>query len=231
MLTYPKLMSLYEREGVSYDATLGRQVFSKSKEHKLIIGQYARPEFECIKHWTVDEKVDGTNIRISLTRQEINGTQVDRLNFDGRTSNSQIPSTLYHYLSQTFTLEKLNPYFASANQVILFGEGYGSKIQAVGSRYSQEVSFALFDVYIDGWWCQKDKVKIIADGLGIKTAPDVTQSVGTKIQDIVDWVASKPKSLLAESELELEGVVARSNPLMLFRDGTPVMFKLRCKDF
>lgn len=35
--------------------------------------------------------------------------------------------------------------FPNASRVVLFGEGYGPKIQACGSRYRKDVSFAIFD--------------------------------------------------------------------------------------
>ena len=35
----------------------------------------------------------------------------------------------------------------------------------------------------------------------------------------------------AGSELTIEGVVVRSYPLMLFRDGSPIMWKLKVKDY
>jgi len=34
-----------------------------------------------------------------------------------------------------------------------------------------------------------------------------------------------------EKELIAEGIVARPAPLMLYRDGTPIMFKLKLKDY
>lgn len=35
--------------------------------------------------------------------------------------------------------------FPNATRVVLFGEGYGPKIQGCGGRYRKDVSFAIFD--------------------------------------------------------------------------------------
>jgi hypothetical protein len=49
--------------------------------------------------------------------------------------------------------------------------------------------------------------------------------------EIIDYVKSKPKSTVSEEDLTIEGVVVRSHPLMLFRDGSPIMFKLKVSDY
>jgi len=39
------------------------------------------------------------------------------------------------------------------------------------------------------------------------------------------------KSKIAEENREAEGIVARSHPLMLFRNSNPIMWKLKIKDY
>ena len=50
-------------------------------------------------------------------------------------------------------------------------------------------------------------------------------------EEIVDLVKSKPLSKCSEIDQVIEGVVCRSEPLMLYRNGNPVKFKLKCKEF
>ena len=50
-------------------------------------------------------------------------------------------------------------------------------------------------------------------------------------QKAIEYVKSKPLSTIAEEPKVIEGIVARSSPLMLFRDGTPIMWKIKVKDF
>lgn len=173
----------------------------------------------------IDEKVDGTNVRIFWEPNDPFSP-----NFGGRTDNAQMPTNLLQHLQQTFTREKLQKQFPDVKKVILYGEGYGPKIQACGSRYRKDVSFILFDVWIDGWWLEKQNVLDIADALDIEHT--INQSI-MSTDEVVEFVKSQPKSYIAEDRnLVMEGVIARSVPLMLFRQrNSPIMFKLKVRDF
>lgn len=90
---YPKIDSLYTRD-----------------EKFKITDEIRRPEFLVPREWFVTEKIDGTNIRISLEREmnldNPSGEEwVMRIN--GRNDNSQIPPNLLRHLQETFTLEGL----------------------------------------------------------------------------------------------------------------------------
>ena len=137
---------------------------------------------------------------------------------------------LLQHLQETITLEKLQKQFPEAKKVVLFGEGYGPKIQACGSRYRSAVSFILFDVWIDGIWLEKASVMDIALALDIEHT--IRQTIMTT-NEVVEFVKSKPKSYIAEDPtFVMEGVIAHSVPLMLFRyQHTPIMFKLKVRDF
>lgn len=113
----------------------------------------------------------------------------------------------------------------------MFGEGYGPKIQACGGRYRKDVSFILFDVCVGGCWLEKQSVAEVAIGLGIEYTTFSLAPLTT--DEVVKFVKSKPKSRISDDPtLEMEGVIARSYPMMLFRHSkTPVMFKLKCKEF
>ncbi len=227
---YPKINSLFKREGCgTFNAELNRyecDIDHKPRKSLLILGDYACPEFETINRWQVDEKVDGTNIRIIWEPENPFSPS-----YGGRTDNAQLPSHLLVHLQETFTREKLFKQFPDVKKVVLFGEGYGPKIQACGSRYRDDPSFILFDVWIDGWWIQKDNVLEIADQLDIEHTVVVNNIMPTA--EVIDFVKMHPKSYVAQdSSLVMEGIIARAYPLMLFRNHkTPIMFKLKVKDF
>lgn len=230
-MLYPKIHSLFKREGYDFPET-GK----KPKYGKLILGEYTCKEFEAIQKWTVTEKVDGTNVRIIFDRDSI----ISRVTFGGRTDNAQMPTFLLRHLQDTFTLEKMAQVFEAPSYTVLFGEGYGPKIQS-GGYYRKDASFILFDVYCSGCWLDRDGVRGVAEALGIEHCKELylptPHENGTLVtpywttQDIISFVASKPNSILAQEQHEMEGVVARSEPLMLFRKGGPIMFKLKCKYF
>ena len=222
---YPKIHSLWKREGWYFDQDKKNSPDYQNGRQSFIIGDYAQPEFGNIKKWHVEEKVDGTNIRILY----ISG----KVFIGGRTKNAQIPAHLLKYLQETFTEDILNKTFPAEEDksypnVMLYGEGYGPKIQACGGNYRKDPGFILFDVKCGPRWLQRVDVRTIAMKLNVKSCPDIGIM---EERDIVEYVKSKPKSLCSETPQIMEGVICRSEPLMLFRNKLPIMWKLKCKEF
>lgn len=203
-MKYPKIQTLWKRD--------------ENKKFIIMEGEYSKEEFKSIDRWEVTEKVDGTNIRVMWDGENVR--------FGGRTDNAQIPTFLLEYLQDKFRPELLENIISP--DTILFGEGYGNRIQKVGKKYKDKCSFILFDVMIGKWWLERDDVNDIAKQLGIDSVPVI--GIMTK-EEIVNYVKSRPKSIIAQEELTMEGIVARSNPLMLFRNGKPIIFKLKVSDY
>ena len=203
-MEYVKINSLWRRE--QYQEGL-----PKGSHGKLKQGEYSEPEFG--------------NIRIMY--------QNGNVEFGGRTDAAQIPCHLLKYLQDTFipfVLEKAFRVDAAVPypSVILYGEGYGPKIQACGGNYRKDPSFRLFDCRINGWWLQREDVYEIAQKMRIDHCPDLGIMME---EEIIDFVKSKPLSRCSEVPQMMEGVICRSEPLMLFRNGKPLMWKLKCKEF
>jgi len=96
-------------------------LFKRGPDHKVLEGQLRCPEFALVNDWRVTEKVDGTNIRVSLEPDPAFG-ETDKLSsfgwkvrFYGRTSRAQIPTFLLEYLQDTFTLEKMQNLWRGRN--------------------------------------------------------------------------------------------------------------------
>jgi len=240
-MLYPKINSLFKREGCGpYNEEKRRyecDIEKKPRKSALIEGEYARDEFKNIKLWTITEKIDGTNIRISYNRQLREACDRKKVYFGGRTDDAQLAPRLIDYLYGTFTFELMEKVFENVGEVILFGEGYGPKIQS-GGYYRKEQGFILFDAYIDGWWLGRDKIREVSGLLGIESVPVIFKSLLNQCveyweeKEILEYVKEKPNSLCAQVENRMmEGIVARPKEPLLFRDGLPVMFKLKCKDF
>lgn len=219
-MKYPKINSVWKRV---------------EQKGKLIEGDFSIPEFANIKMWLVQEKIDGMNIRVSYEASK--GSKFDlyyKREVNGRNEHSLIPKKLEEHLSSTLDLETLNRVFLNDKKeedrplkVILFGEGYGPTIQKGGGNYRKQVGFILFDVYVDGWWLQQIDVKDIATRLNIPYAPIIG---GMTTEQVVEYVKSKPMSLCSVTPQVMEGVICRPNPLMLLRNGDPLIMKLKCKD-
>jgi len=202
-MKYPKINTLFKRDPETWK----------------IINEYSFPELEYIDNYDFYEKIDGTNIRIMWDGEV--------LEFRGRTDEATIPVHLLVYLAETFTKEKMIKVFPERKQIILYGEGYGNKIQGVGKQYREDVAFILFDCYI-GMWLLPDNLEVMAYRLGIEVVPWLGSG---DLQNIVDFIKSKPQSIIAKQPMTMEGIIAKAPMGLLTRNGTRIMFKLKCSDF
>jgi ATP-dependent RNA circularization protein (DNA/RNA ligase family) len=225
-MEYPKINSLWKREGWYFDQAKKVDRPFQENRQSFIAGDYAAPEFGSIKKWHVEEKVDGTNIRVFLSCRMV-GDKCTAI-FGGRTGNAQIPCHLLDFLQSHFSKAKTESLMEFPGEMILFGEGYGPRIQAAGGNYRKDPGLILFDVRIGDWWLRREDVKAIADKLELPMVPEIGIMAE---EEIVEFVKSKPLSQCSVNPQMMEGVVCRSDPLMLTRSRQPVMFKLKCKEF
>lgn len=225
-MEYPKINSLWKREGWYFDQDKKNSPDYQKGRQSFIEGDYASAEFGNIKLWDVEEKVDGTNIRIHFTCS-LNQPPIQPI-FMGRTANSQLPCHLLQYLQSHFTEERLQKVFPDGSNVFLFGEGYGPKIQGCGGNYRGDPGFILFDVMVGNWWLKREDVYGIANQLQVPHCPPIGRMSEA---EIVEYVKSKPLSRCSRNPQMMEGVICRSEPLVLYRKGIPIMFKLKCKEF
>ena len=237
-MQYNKINSIWKRCFTEKDAETGEIRFlDKGKSgNPLIAGDYAEPAFGNIKYWRVDEKIDGMNIRVTCGWNNPFFLSVNpkanlefHLEFGGRTDAAVFPPGMQETLQTLFTREKLEAVFSGSRpkKVIFYGEGYGPKIQQ-GGYYARTIGFVLFDIWIDGWWLERDNVKGIAASMGLEMVPEIGIM---REEDIVEYVRGQPMSIFAKVEPHvMEGVVCRPEPLMLFRNGKQIIWKLKCKD-
>ena len=189
--------------------------------NKIIQGKYSTPELEYLKdcQWIWTEKVDGTNIRVIWDGY--------RVSFKGRTDKADIPTHLAKKLDELFGGELKEEIFEEHfgnKTVVLYGEGYGEKIQN-GGAYGP-VDFILFDVWIDGFWLETNNIVEISSYFGVKTVPLI--GVGTLLEAI-DYIRTHPKSLLKDDTME--GIVAKPKCELFNKKGERVIVKIKCRDF
>jgi len=237
-MIYPKINSLWKRNGWYLDEKTKKDPNQKQEGRQdFIEGDYAQPEFAIIEKWQLQEKIDGTNIRVSFTSKPSKNHPIlmydVESNIHGRNHDSIVPKELIPVLKGIFThdriLSALGKYFDAAScNVWFFGEGYGPKIQKVGGNYRSDPGFILFDVYANGVWLSRENVQFVADALGITTPP----IIGEMTEDeVVAYIKSRPLSLCSEKEQVMEGVICRTNPMLLTGNHEPLMMKLKCRDF
>lgn len=146
----------------------------------------------------------------------------------GRTDKAQIPAELTNRLFELFggeTNEQLFEQKFGETEVMLVGEGYGAKIQN-GGAYRENQDFILFDVMIAENWQPRESIEGIAQYFGIDVVPIVF--TGT-IQEGIDFVKTKPKSMIGTAESE--GLVGRPMVEMKTRTGNRVIVKIKVRDF
>ena len=199
-------------------------VFNRSTDgdKRLIWGDYRNETVEYLANniWQFTEKIDGTNIRIHWDGHNIE--------IGGRTDRAQIPKHLMDYLSATFFTPEVEEMFEQTygeKDVILFGEGYGAKIQN-GGDYRSDVSFILFDVLIGDNWQSREWIEATAKMFGIDVVPIVLE--GT-IGDGIDYVMQHNHSTIGSAVME--GVVGRPKVEMKDRLGNRIIVKIKWKDF
>lgn len=208
MTEYIKIPNIYKRE--------------ESGANKLIEGVYSTPElaFLAKDEWEWTEKVDGTNARVFWDGH--------RVSFAGRTDKAQMPPHLLAKLEELFggpNKEELFEQVFGDTEAILFGEGFGEKIQKGGGLYGP-VDFILFDVLVGDTYLRRDSVEAIAGNLGIRVVPIVGHG---DLLEAVNLIKDHPKSMLRDAEME--GIVCR--PVVELRDrrGSRIIVKIKCRDF
>ncbi len=192
----------------------------------LLEGTWAKPEFGYLAdlEWEWTEKIDGMNMRAILSWTGLDA----KLHFAGKSDRAQIPGPLQGHMESTFTRDDLAELF-EGKDVVLYGEGFGGKIQKGGGRYGIEQKFILFDVCVAGTWLERDNVKDIASRLGIPVVPIVGRG---RLADMVEFVRAGHLSECGAGEsFDAEGVVARPKVELANRFEERVITKLKLKDF
>lgn len=173
--------------------------------------------------WGWTEKVDGTNIRVYWDGHTVT--------FGGRTDNAAIPAELMNKLNELFGGEVNAQIFEQTfgeKEVIIFGEGYGRKIQKVGSKYiANGVDFIVFDVLVGDNYQTREWVEKTAQMFGLKTVPIVGHG---SLYDAIKYMMKHPNSIVAENAVEMEGVVCRPTHELRDRCGNRIIVKIKWCD-
>ena len=204
-MKYHKIQSVFKRNPAT-------------KNKRFLMGQFSCPEFEYLQDlpWVGTEKIDGTNVRLYKDGRIM-----------GRTDNAQLHSKLLNHLEGVMEVLQASDL---PDDTLLYGEGYGAKIQSGGHYIPDGQSFALFDASIAGNIQPRESVEDIAAQLSIPVAP----ILGT--MTLVEWVEVISSgqqfrgSVLHEGGRN-EGVVLRPKVELQTRTGERVITKLKFKDF
>lgn len=211
-------------------------LFLRDEKNIIIPSSFVCDEFEYLKDckWECTEKVDGTNIRVYISREyDEEDDWLYGVSFMGKTNRAVIPEHLNLKLQQIFyrvDWKNVFPLLMPGDSICLYGEGYGNKIQKEGSSYiSNDVDFILFDVKYNDWWLKREDCEDIANKCGIKIVPIVGYMT---IPEAIDLVKKGFKSSISEDKnLIAEGLVLKTPQGLLSRNGKRIITKIKHKDF
>lgn len=201
-------------------------IWKRDEKGIVIPGDYAVPEFQYLEPcpWNWTEKVDGTNIRLHW-----NGTV---LTIGGRTDAAQVPAKLIAALEPQTSPDLWKTVFGDADDVTVYGEGYGAGIQK-GGIYRPDQSVIVFDVLVGPWWLGRDDVADIAGKLGLEAVP---RASGPMLPP--EFGLSTAWSMTAGGFLEsawkgapIEGLVGRPAVDLFNRKGERIMIKMKISDW
>jgi len=213
MIEYPKIHSPWKRD---------------PKTHKFIFEKWSCPEFEYLadNFWVCYEKLDGMNVRVSFSPD---GKEAI---FKGRTDKAELRPELLEFLDRHFSsneLTILSGHDTKPDEVVLFGEGLGPKIQK-GGNLSPTYQFVLFDVRIGPVWLKREQVELFAQYFNVQVAPCLGRGTLWRALEIVE---NGFESCLkgAKPGTKAEGMVLRPQFELLDRMGRRIITKMKTKDF
>jgi RNA ligase (TIGR02306 family) len=170
--------------------------------------------FENAEKVVLTEKVHGTNARVAIIEGELMaGSKAVRRK---RPADDTFATNLYWY---PFALKPvralLEDLSQSHQQVILYGEIYGSKIQSFHYGHKGTLGFRAFDLLIDGQYLDWPEFVVLCEQHSVETVP-VVATIPFSLAEVKRY--SEGKTLLMEQDAHIrEGLVVRplherSNP-------------------
>ena len=224
--------------------------------------RFVEPEFEYLRglKWRAEEKIDGTNMRIEVTKEEVLDYTMDpsvlkgvkfNIRIAGKTDNAQIPKNLLKHMQEKYTNEKIlgalglkefipvsewksnynwDDYSKIPTIYTIYGEGYGEGIQSGGWYIKGGNEFIVFDVKVNDIYLKTEARDEIATKLG---APIVPFKGYFTLDEAIDYVRKGFRSVVAERpEVKMaEGLVLRTDLGLRNRMGNRLIVKIKYEDF
>ena len=223
---------------------------------------FTEPEFEYLRNlkWRGEEKLDGTNMRIEVTKVPIwdggiEGSTINGVKFNvriaGKTDNAQIPKNLLKHMQEKYPNEKvlaalgikefipideweMEHNWLTYEQIpdiyTIYGEGYGEGIQSGGWYIKGGNEFIVFDVKVNDIYLKTEARDEIATKLGAPIVPLIGYFT---LDEAIDFVRKGFRSVVAENpEVKMaEGLVLRTDLGLRNRMGKRLIVKIKYEDF
>jgi len=222
---------------------------------------FVEPEFNYLRglQWRGEEKIDGTNMRIEVTKEEVwddpmEPSVLEGVKFNvriaGKTDNAQIPKNLLKHMQEKYPDEKVLAalglkefipvkewesehnwldYEQIPNIYTIYGEGYGMGIQKGGNYIKNGNEFIVFDVKVNDIYLLVNARNEIATKLGAPIVPFIGYFT---LDEAIEYVRKGFKSTIAENvDYMAEGLVLRPAFGLKNRMGKRLIVKVKYEDF
>ena len=183
--------------------------------------------------WIVIEKIDGTNIRIILTKPEENGERVIHIGSRKLILNpSDKGSNVYLDCLKDVNLNKLREYFKDIDStVVIYGEGHGAGVQK-GGIYSPKKSFRVFDIRIGRAYQNFDYVQKVCVDNQMNLVPIFGDVDCLHFNGFITDLKHFNETLIkGGTGGKPEGLVYKFEPVLLNKYGERLIFKSKFKDY
>lgn len=187
--------------------------------------------------WLVQEKIDGTNVRIIWDGNRVSFGSKNTLD------TSNLPGRLREHLEATYgtgEFEQIIEQEFGGTPITIYGEGYGHKIQKGADYFPDspegENRFIGFDVRVDGHYLPAARTAGVLQTLGVPMVKqaDRTFTIPEVIADMTNAINSaaegEPALTHAGTSKEIEGYVLRPAVPLFDRRGNRVLAKIILND-
>lgn len=132
--------------------------------------------------------------------------------------------------NEGFLVQKFQEKFLETDEVGIYGESFGGKLQGMSETYGKELRFLAFDVKINGKWLDVPAAEGLAGEFGIGFVP---YERGPLCLSWLDEQRDKPSLVAVPSDKfqMREGIVIRPIHEMFYKDGSRVITKHKRPEF
>ena len=186
-----------------------------------------------VGRWIKTEKIDGTNIRIIITKSDNDGNRIVYvgsrkliLNPKDKTSNQ------YMDCLNDINFNKLKEYFEEIDStIIIYGEGYGSGVQK-GGIYSSKKNYRVFDIRIGNAYQDFEYIEKVCIDNQLNIVPVIGEVREITYGECITSLDKFKETLIKEGDGGIpEGIVYKFEPVLLNKYGERLIFKVKFKDF
>jgi len=183
--------------------------------------------------WIKTEKIDGTNIRIILTKPNEEGNR-DILIASRKLVLNQEDKNSKQYMDciKEINLNKIKEYFKEVEStIVIYGEGYGAGVQK-GGIYSSIKDFRVFDIRIGEAYQDFEYVQKVCIDNQLNIVPVIGECKEITYGECYDSLKKFQETLIRDgSGGKPEGIVYKFEPVLLNKYKERLIFKVKFKDF